>query len=107
MTRSFSKTIQIKRDLETGRYHCGSIRDDGSHSITEGPQIMKSWFTRSVLVGMVLLALGSCSKPSTPPGTAEAAASYVSGDYKIGPEDVVEVIIWRNADLSKVVTVRP
>ena len=68
---------------------------------------MKSWFTRSVLVGMVLLALGSCSTPSTPPGTTEAAASYVSGDYKIGPEDVVEVIIWRNADLSKVVTVRP
>ena len=68
---------------------------------------MKSWFTRSVLLGMVLLALGSCSTPSTPPGTTEAAASYVSGDYKIGPEDVVEVIIWRNADLSKVVTVRP
>ena len=68
---------------------------------------MKSSFTRSVFVGMVLLALGSCSTPSTPPGTTEAAASYVSGDYKIGPEDVVEVIIWRNADLSKVVTVRP
>ncbi len=68
---------------------------------------MKSWFTRSVLLGMVLLALGSCSTPSTPPGTTEAAAPYVSGDYKIGPEDVVEVIIWRNADLSKVVIVRP
>jgi len=68
---------------------------------------MKSSFTRSVFVGMVLLALGSCSTPSTPPGTTEAAAPYVSGDYKIGPEDVVEVIIWRNADLSKVVTVRP
>jgi polysaccharide export outer membrane protein len=31
----------------------------------------------------------------------------VTSDYYIGPEDVLEVIVWRNADLSKVVTVRP
>jgi polysaccharide export outer membrane protein len=32
---------------------------------------------------------------------------YSSGDYKIGPEDVVEVIVWRNTDLTKTVAVRP
>lgn len=31
----------------------------------------------------------------------------VTSEYFIGPEDVLEVIVWRNADLSKVVTVRP
>jgi polysaccharide export outer membrane protein len=31
----------------------------------------------------------------------------VTPDYIIGPEDVLEIIVWRNADLSKVVTVRP
>ena len=31
----------------------------------------------------------------------------VTSDYYIGPEDVLEVIVWRNQDLSKVVTVRP
>lgn len=31
----------------------------------------------------------------------------VTSDYIIGPEDVLEVIVWKNAELSKVVTVRP
>ena len=31
----------------------------------------------------------------------------VTSDYYIGPEDVLEIIVWRNTDLSKVVTVRP
>ncbi len=30
-----------------------------------------------------------------------------AGDYKIGPEDILEISVWKNADLSKVVTVRP
>jgi len=69
---------------------------------------MKKLFTRSLLAGMVLFAFASCGYPTSSSTTAtEEAASYVSGDYKIGPEDTVEVIIWRNADLSKVVTVRP
>ncbi len=28
-------------------------------------------------------------------------------DYQIGPEDVVEVMVWKNEDLSRVVSVRP
>lgn len=31
----------------------------------------------------------------------------VTEDYIIGPEDVLEITVWRNADLSKAVTVRP
>jgi polysaccharide export outer membrane protein len=31
----------------------------------------------------------------------------VTENYIIGPEDVLEITVWRNADLSKVVTVRP
>jgi polysaccharide export outer membrane protein len=42
-----------------------------------------------------------------PEPSAIANATYSVGDYKIGPEDVLEVIVWRNQDLSKVVTVRP
>lgn len=37
----------------------------------------------------------------------EKNSLIVTSDYYIGPEDVLEVIVWRNADLSKVVTVRP
>lgn len=37
----------------------------------------------------------------------EKSSLIVTSDYYIGPEDVLEIIVWRNADLSKVVTVRP
>lgn len=37
----------------------------------------------------------------------EKSSLIVTSDYYIGPEDVLEIIVWRNTDLSKVVTVRP
>ena len=40
------------------------------------------------------------------PSATQIPHSY-SVDYAIGPEDVLEVLVWKNADLSKVVTVRP
>lgn len=38
---------------------------------------------------------------------AEKTSLIVTADYIIGPEDVLEITVWRNADLSKIVTVRP
>lgn len=37
----------------------------------------------------------------------EKSPLIVTSNYIIGPEDVLEITIWRNADLSKVVAVRP
>jgi polysaccharide export outer membrane protein len=37
----------------------------------------------------------------------EKDSLIVTSEYYIGPEDVLEIIVWRNTDLSKVVTVRP
>jgi len=61
-----------------------------------------------LLAGLLGLALSACSPFDPPPDApATTSVSYASGDYKIGPEDVLEVIVWRNADLTKEVTVRP
>lgn len=62
-----------------------------------------------LLISLNLLGLISCSilTPTPQSGTESWSQAYVAGDYKIGPEDVVEVIVWRNADLSKTVPVRP
>lgn len=38
---------------------------------------------------------------------ADKTSLIVTEDYIIGPEDVLEITVWRNSDLSKVVTVRP
>lgn len=45
---------------------------------------------------------------SAPQGRASDKDSLiVTADYIIGPEDVLEVIVWKSAELSKIVTVRP
>jgi polysaccharide export outer membrane protein len=37
----------------------------------------------------------------------DKSSLIVTRDYIIGPEDVLEITVWRNQDLSKVVAVRP
>jgi len=67
----------------------------------------RTWLLAGVLAGLTG-ALGACNPfDPKPEPSAIANATYSVGDYKIGPEDVLEVIVWRNQDLSKVVTVRP
>jgi polysaccharide biosynthesis/export protein len=59
------------------------------------------------LVAGVLLGAGlsACSSPQYPPAPAKVA----SADYRylIGPLDVVNIIVWRNPELSMNVSVRP
>jgi len=67
----------------------------------------RTWLLAAVLAGLTGI-LGACNPfDPKPEPSAIANATYSVGDYKIGPEDVLEVIVWRNQDLSKVVTVRP
>ena len=51
------------------------------------------------------MLLAACSSNSYPPAPSSAATS----DYKylIGPLDVVNIIVWRNPELSMMVPVRP
>jgi polysaccharide export outer membrane protein len=44
---------------------------------------------------------GSLTSPEVPTN------HRISADYQIGPEDVLEVQVWKNEALSKIVTVRP
>src|SRR2546426_7088799 len=54
--------------------------------------------------------------PLTPPGPGSAAApteesgwrpTSEQGDYRIGPEDVVDIAVWNNTAISRTVPVRP
>ncbi len=74
--------------------------------------------TMSIIIGLLAL-LGRYSEcaaqsagvqlrtESTIPQPGEKSSLIVTADYIIGPEDVLEITIWRNADLSKLVSVRP
>ena len=43
----------------------------------------------------------------TPGHIMEKLSNAVSSEYIIGAEDLLEITVWRNADLSKIVQVRP
>jgi len=56
-------------------------------------------------IGMALL-LGACADSETLP-EAQAKAGAVAPEYKIGPGDTLQIFVWRNAELTVTVPVRP
>jgi polysaccharide biosynthesis/export protein len=68
---------------------------------TAGLAGMTGW-----LVGIAfLLLVAGCATNSYPPAPREAPSADF--DYKIGPLDTVNIIVWRNPELSMTVPVRP
>ena len=62
-----------------------------------------SSFIKSVLLlGSVFLILSGCFKPDViiTPGPPEEG-------FVLGPEDVIEVVVWKNPDLSRQAVIRP
>ncbi|MBE7414071.1 MAG: polysaccharide biosynthesis/export family protein [Deltaproteobacteria bacterium] len=56
------------------------------------------------LVKMLTCALFALFLAGAP---ANAANEAGGSEYLIGPEDVLEIVVWRNTELSRQVTVRP
>ena len=54
---------------------------------------------------VAVLVLAACTTPSFPPAPGDASSADYN--YHIGPSDVVNVIVWRNPELSMSVPVRP
>src|SRR5215510_11625821 len=72
--------------------------------------IVKVKLCRALLCCNLLLPLlYACSAPLAPSLTAPPSGEeeLLAQDYIIGSEDSIEVQVWKNADLSKTVTVRP
>lgn len=57
--------------------------------------------------GIVLFFFTSCASTDVQPSIPHTEESFDAQDYLIGAEDVVEVIVWKNADLSRTTNVRP
>jgi polysaccharide biosynthesis/export protein len=56
---------------------------------------------------LLLCLLSACAKIVVQHPFDISSDTQSGDDYRLGPEDVLEVLVWKNADLSKVVTVRP
>ena len=81
--------------------HCGQAgqhisRQDNPGETAAQPDRESHGIAAPVQTAVVEEALG-----------AQAKAEAPSQDYLIGLEDVLEILVWKNADLSKVVNVRP
>jgi polysaccharide export outer membrane protein len=60
---------------------------------------------RGTLLGLAVSALAACATSQFPPAPSSAAtADY---NYLIGPGDNLNIIVWRNPELSMSVPVRP
>ena len=60
-------------------------------------------FAFAVAAALTLI-LGACATPSYPPAPRLSDVDY---NYHIGPADTVNIIVWRNPELSMSVPVRP
>ena len=62
---------------------------------------------QQVKSGAAVPAAGQAVVAGSAGDKIEKTSLIVTTDYWIGPEDVLDITIWRNTDLSKEVTVRP
>lgn len=62
-----------------------------------------------ILIVLLLTCLASSLSHGAdgPPPSNSKEVPVPGNDYQIGPEDVLEISVWKNADLSKTVNVRP
>ncbi|MDP1652054.1 MAG: polysaccharide export protein [Rhodocyclaceae bacterium] len=60
---------------------------------------------RLLLIAMVGSLMVGCASNSYPPAPASAAS--IDYNYRIGPGDTVNIVVWRNPELSMSVPVRP
>ena len=60
-----------------------------------------------VLIASLVAPVESQTRSQPTPSTATPSAVDAPVDYVIGPEDVLGVVFWREADISGDVTVRP
>ena len=83
--------------------------------MTVRPLVSRSalWFMAACLMAT---ATASAQEPPRPENTSDAAAAAVAAPpprfvaveaFRIGPEDVLDVQVWKNSDLSRIVPVRP
>jgi polysaccharide export outer membrane protein len=92
-------------DHASGQSQVSSPMLIGAHSV-EGS-------SSSVVASPSDKAMGQISKDNgatshtSPAHVMEKLSNIVSDEYTIGAEDVLEITVWRNQDLSKTVQVRP
>lgn len=66
---------------------------------------------RYLISAFLVLVAGSIAQPGSAQGPVKAASDRDGvpelGEYRIGPEDVLQISVWKNEALTRTVSVRP
>jgi polysaccharide export outer membrane protein len=93
----------ISWTIEPGFGEPGPLMSAGAaKSTTDGTST-----TNLAVSGEKGVAAQANKDPNVPSQIMEKLSNAVSSEYIIGAEDILEITVWRNADLSKTVQVRP
>jgi polysaccharide export outer membrane protein len=71
----------------------------------------RQWFKGAAVVALTLVAMWGCVPPASQLTDAQAAAAMAAtpaqNTYLLGPEDAIEISVWKEPDLTKQLVVRP
>jgi len=70
-------------------------------------KINKNMCLSICLIASAVLIAGCASGGATIPAEQCASPAQQVSDYRIGPGDTLQVVVWRNEELSTIVPVRP
>ena len=85
-------------------------------TVEQGLRALARRATAGSLIALVLsapLIAQDAGRPQAPAASATSSTGTTSstavdlGSYKIGPEDILDISVWKNAELSRTVPVRP
>ena len=70
---------------------------------------LRGWVTATGLVlSLIVTGLAAAQEqPRAPSRALGSGAVGMSGEYKVGPDDVLDIAVWNNTAISRTVPVRP
>ena len=66
-----------------------------------------AWGRRVLVVVAISLVSAAWARAEEPARAAQPGALGGPGDYRIGPEDLLDIAVWNNTAISRAVPVRP
>jgi polysaccharide biosynthesis/export protein len=113
---SVSVTFTVRRAVYTLN-KLGTLRAGPSKISLEGLEntMMQRSFVGLIITASLISGLGASVARSAPQSNDTARSSQASSantvatdpDYKIGPQDMLRIDVWKEPDISRVVPVRP
>jgi polysaccharide biosynthesis/export protein len=71
---------------------------------------MQTYWQKVLSLGLFLALMSGCTAnftPSNPEAEAALVAKVAQETYQLGPEDVIEISVWKEPELTKQLVVRP